>query len=128
MTPELDLDHLLQRAVLAAVLAAPWHFPKLTELLVAEDFSYRPYREMFVALSALDSRGLPADAVLLVAELQQSRKLSARGPNAEMVFELLRMPVLAPHLPAYCAALLEQGRARKKALELLQSSNVGGPA
>jgi replicative DNA helicase len=123
-----ELDHLLERAVLAAVLAAPWHFPKLTELLVAEDFSHKPYREMFNALVALDARGLPADAVLLVSELSHTRKFSVRtGLSAQTVFDLLRLPVLSPHLPAYCAALLEQGRAKKKALEMISTSNFGGP-
>jgi replicative DNA helicase len=97
------------------------------ELIQPIDFHNRASRETYSALVRLHSRDVPPDATLLLVELSQSKKLSVRGPSVESVFGLLQLPVTSAHLPHYCAALLAQSHARQKALELVASSNVGGP-
>ena len=127
MTNDIDTTGLLERAVLSAVLAAPWAFPKVAEVLGPEHFSDHANRTIFLALLAMQARGLPADATLLIVELTDTKKMSAlRGPTVDTVHRLLTMAVQPAHLEFYVAALLEKSAARRKALELVQSSNVIG--
>jgi replicative DNA helicase len=128
MSPEPQhLDQLLERAVLAACLLAPWAFSKVVEILTPEDFSDRASREIFRALLSMHERGVPPDATLLVIELTRSKKISVRGPNSESVFGLLQMAAVGAHLQFYVDELVQTSKARQKALELVESSNrVGG--
>jgi replicative DNA helicase len=129
MSPDFEPIVLAERAVLAALLE-PSHsvfFGDVSQVLGPEHFSDRITREIFLALLSLHSRGIPPDATLLLCELKQSGKISVRGPNVETVRGLFQTGIVPAHLEFYVNALLEQSHARRKALELVQSSNVGGP-
>ena len=127
MSTDLDTTALLERAVLSAALAAPWSFPKVAELLGPEHFSDRANRETYLAMVAMDGRGVPPDSTLLIVELTDTKKMSAlRGPTIETVHRLLSMAVVPAHLEFYVEAMLQRSKARQRALELVASSNVVG--
>jgi replicative DNA helicase len=115
-----DSSGLVESAVLASVLGMPWTFGKVAELLGPEDFSNRANREIYIALLAMHGRGVPPDAVLLTAELVTSEKRSA----VETVSQLFQIGAVPAHLELYINAVLEKSKARQKALELVESSNV----
>ena len=113
--------NLLEAAVLGACLAAPWQFSKVAEVLTPEDFSDRANRETYLALLAMHGRGIPSDSVLLTVELRDSNKRSV----IEHVGKLLQVGAIGPHLQFYVEALVQRSAARRKAIELVESSNTG---
>jgi replicative DNA helicase len=117
-----DSSALLEAAVLAAVLGMPWTFGKVAELLGPEDFSNRANREMYLALLAMHRRGVPPDSVLLTAELVAAGKRSV----VEVLAGLFQIGAVPAHLEFYINAVLERSKARQRAIELVDSSNVIG--
>jgi replicative DNA helicase len=115
-----DSSALIEAAVLAAVLGMPWTMAKVCELLGPEDFSNRANREMYLALLAMHRRGVPPDSVLLTAELVAAGKRSV----VEMVPRLFQIGAVPAHLEFYLQAVLGRSKARRKAIELVESSNV----
>ena len=118
---ELDSTNLLERATIHALLSSPWSMGTVAELLTADDFSSRAHKEIFSQLLTLHGQGTPPDYILLTARLIDAGKLSV----VRAVAELPQVGALGPHLAFYINALLEKNSGRRRALEVLASSNTG---
>ena len=113
---------LLEAGVLAGCLLCPWDFHRVMAALTEQDFADRANKEIYKAMLALHGRGLPPDTILLTVELRDTHKLSV----VERVGALLQLGAIGPHLQFYVGELVVKSAARRKALELVQSSNVLG--
>jgi replicative DNA helicase len=119
---EPDSTNLLERATICALLASPWSMGKVAELLTAGDFSSRAHKEIFSQLLTLHSQGAPPDYILLTARLIDAGKLSVVKAVAEL--SEVGGAALGPHLAFYIDELLKKNSSRRRALELVQSSNT----
>ena len=119
-----DSSALLESAVLAGCLLCPWDFQKVSAVLTPSDFADRSNREIYKTLLALHARNLPPDSILLICTLREAGKLSV----VQRVMDLLQIGAVGPHLQFYVGELVVKSAARRKSIEVIQSSNTIGEA
>lgn len=93
-------NHEIEQAVLGAVLLAPQSFADIGDVLTEDDFYRREHREIFAALSRLDSAGNPIDLLTLADALRKSGELEGVGGMAYLG-NLLRNTASAANARSY---------------------------
>lgn len=130
-----------EKAILGAILLEPKQLFTVLCIATVEDFVLSSHREILRTIILLDSRGIAADLVTLVAELDQDRKLESVGGAAYVAGLLDGVPdrsnpeayaarvrdlakARALHAAAACAcASIEQGESVDDVLGRLQQKN-----
>jgi hypothetical protein len=77
--PRLPFSLESEKAILGAILLEPKQLFTVLCFAAVEDFALSSHREILRTIILLDSRGIAADLVTLVTELDQSRKLESVG-------------------------------------------------
>ena len=120
-----DVD--AENAVLGSILLAPFVFPKVFEVLVADDFFDDANRKIYEAMVRLHVAGSPPDCTLLVGTLKDCGAWDPDyGPDAATILGLFRLSPIAAHLDYYLARVKHKSRLRhgfQKGVKLLQAAH-----
>ena len=108
-----------ERALLGAFLLSGKAFPRVGDLLAAEDFECDDHREIFEAIRALHRARRNVDTVTLREELQRRRALFRVGGDETLLSLTDTIPV-QEHLATYAAIVKERARARALQQSMLQ--------